>query len=435
MKKIIYVLLSAVVLSSCSNDEVVTPSAEFTVTIENVGSIKSNLESGVFNTPVGDVDPGPATAGKSYEFSFNAGKGHYLSFATMFVQSNDLFYAPSSMGLKLYDDMGNAITGDVTTEVLLWDAGTEVNMEPSIGSDQPPRQSGPNTGMMENGTVEVISSINDGFSYPMTASVIKAMLSHNGGTMFTLTIENISASSSLESPLAPGVYAVHNQGENPLFTTGMATTNGLEALAEDGDPSTLSANIADETGYWSPFAPGAYAIFSDGSMPIFTNGQADLGEGLEALAEDGDPSSLATSLMSRTGVSVSGAFNTPESASMPGPLLPDNSYSFTFTASEGDRLNLATMLVQSNDLFFAFDDTGVELYVSGTPISGDITASLKLWDVGTEVNEYPGAGNNQPLRQTGGNTGMDENGVVAEVNDNFNYPAINQMIKVTITTK
>ena len=25
-------------------------------------------------------------------FSFNAGKGHYLSFATMFVQSNDLFY-------------------------------------------------------------------------------------------------------------------------------------------------------------------------------------------------------------------------------------------------------------------------------------------------------------------------------------------------------
>jgi len=39
--------------------------------------------------------------------------------------------------------MGNPRTGDVTADVQLWDAGTEVNMEPGVGADQPPRQSAP----------------------------------------------------------------------------------------------------------------------------------------------------------------------------------------------------------------------------------------------------------------------------------------------------
>ena len=68
------------------------------------------------------------------------------------------------------------------------------------------------------------------------------------------------------------------------------------------------------------------------------------------------------------------------------------------------------------------------------PPSGDITDQLLLWDAGTEVNEYPGAGNNQPVRG-GGNSGETENGLVQVVNDGFVYPSVSDAIRVTIQQK
>ncbi len=413
-------------------EEPVKPSAGFTVKIENVSEPKAYFQTGVFNTPVGDSSPGPATPGKSYQFSFNAGKGHYLSFATMFVQSNDLFFAPADSGIKLFDDNGMPVTGDVTAQIYLWDAGTEVNQEPGVGPDQAPRQSGPDTGMAENGTIKMIADVMDGFNYPAVDQVIKATLTYDGDNSFTLKIENISGGNTLETPLAPGVWLVHdNTGK--LFEAGSMASTGLERIAEDGDPGMMNSNLAANAGYVSPFAPGVFVVAPAGSAPLFMQGQADAGLGLEALAEDGDPSGLATALSSMQGVVASGVFNTPDGASAAGPLMPGASYSFEFTASEGDNLNFATMLVQSNDLFFAFDDSGLPLFNQGQPVSGDMTMQVSLWDAGTEVNEFPGAGMNQPLRQAGANTGPDENGTVDKVNDNYTYPEVSAMIKVTIT--
>jgi hypothetical protein len=59
--------------------------------------------------------------GSAYEFSFTAEPGTRLSFATMFVQSNDLFYAPSSSGIPLLDSSGNPTSGDITDLVMLWE--------------------------------------------------------------------------------------------------------------------------------------------------------------------------------------------------------------------------------------------------------------------------------------------------------------------------
>ena len=126
--------------------------------------------SGVFNTPDGASQPGPLLAGNSYSFSFTASPGEYLSFASMFVQSNDLFYAPAGMGITLFEADGQPVTGAVTSQILLWDAGTEVNEMPGVGLNQAPRQSGPNVGLDENGTVRLV---NDGFSYPATSEVIE----------------------------------------------------------------------------------------------------------------------------------------------------------------------------------------------------------------------------------------------------------------------
>jgi hypothetical protein len=105
----------------------------------------------------------PATPGKSYRFSFEASPGHRLSFATMYVQSNDGFYAPPDSGLPLYSGT-TPVTGNVTSQISLWDAGTEVNQQPGSGPDQAPRQSGPNTGPSERANVDLINT-RDSFSY------------------------------------------------------------------------------------------------------------------------------------------------------------------------------------------------------------------------------------------------------------------------------
>jgi hypothetical protein len=109
---------------------------------------------GVFNTPVGASGPGPIGPGAAYEFSFMAKPGMHLSVVTMFGQSNDWFYAPSHRGVDLFKN-GKAVSGDITSEFMLYDAGTEKDEEPGIGPNQAPRQSAPNTGPAENGTVHL----------------------------------------------------------------------------------------------------------------------------------------------------------------------------------------------------------------------------------------------------------------------------------------
>ena len=108
---------------------------------------------GVFNTPAGMMGAGPIKPGGSYEFSFTATAGMKLSLTMMNGQSNDEFYAPDENGIALFDAKGNPVSGDVTAKFILWDAGTEVNQELGIGSDQGPRQKAINTGMDEHGVV------------------------------------------------------------------------------------------------------------------------------------------------------------------------------------------------------------------------------------------------------------------------------------------
>ncbi|WP_282053427.1 spondin domain-containing protein [Maribacter luteus] len=401
------IFLFSILLTSCNEDDDVQPisSKTFRVTIENVFEAKDYFANG----STGFIQPG-----LSESFSFNAGIGHYLSFATMFVQSNDLFYAPGENGIALYDANGNALTGDVTEMINLWDAGTEVNEAPGIGANQPPRQSGPNSGTTENGMVLDIVNVNDGFTYPAVEEVIKVTLAHDGGTMFTVTIENVSASASFTTPLAPGVWVINENGQTPLFSEGQASSTGLERIAEDGDNSMLDASLSSNSGFISPFAPGAYAINS----PIFIPGDPSSAK-LESLAEDGNPSGFAN------------VFTTPIGGNSPAPIFPGESFSYDFNAEEGDVLSFATMLGNSNDWFAGAN--GIELFTNGTAISGNITNLIRLYDAGTEIDQYAGAGSDQPARQNGANSGADENGVVETVtNPSSNVPTISDMVKVTI---
>ncbi len=451
MKNTFYVLFaflfSTALLVSCSDDDdnpsgPVKQTGTFTVTVQNAFTEYNYFSTGVFNTPVGGSSPAPAFPGETYSFEFSAAPGHKLSFATMLVQSNDLFYAPDENGIDLFDNAGNQITGDITSQIMLWDSGTEINEEPGLGGSQAPRQSGPNTGDADpNSNVRLAD---DEFNnLPAVSEVIKVTLSSLSATRFKVDIENVSTSStiptsdgnSVAAPIAPGVFVIHT-GSAPLFMSGTADSgNGLEDLAEDGSPVNLSVYLEANSGLVSPFAPGIYVVHTNDD-PVFTEGQADRGEGLEALAEDGDPSTLSQMLQGRTGIDIAGVFNTPSGGSGPGVIFPGQSYSFTFDAEEGQVLSFATMLVQSNDLFVGTGGMGIDLFDGGgNAISGDITSMLYLWDAGTEVNEEPGIGLNQAPRQSGPDTGASENGVVVKIqdaNDGFNYPAVSGMVSVTI---
>ena len=134
-----------------------------------VADVLGGINIGIFNKPVGSDMASPIFSGGAFEFEFSAMEGTKLDLATMYGQSNDLFYGPEK-AIDLFDANGNPLTGDVTDKFLLWDAGTEVNQAPGLGADQGPRQKGPNTGAAEDGVVHLVK---DGFSYPNTKDVLR----------------------------------------------------------------------------------------------------------------------------------------------------------------------------------------------------------------------------------------------------------------------
>jgi hypothetical protein len=423
-----------------SGSEAAAPSTKMTLRIENVGAAYDFLDSGAFTTAVGASKPGPIGPDGVFEFRFSAARTSRLSFATMFAQSNDLFYAPDENGIPLYDQSGNPTVGNVTAYVRLWNAGTERDEEPGLGPTQAPRQAAPNTGEIDP-LRKVRPATNDFGNLPPVSDVLLATLSHEAGT-FTLRIQNCSTASTLRTsdgrtqavPLSPGVYVVHEK-PSPLFQSGVPDRGeGLEGIAEDGVPDALAKSLAARTGVTVPLSPGVFAVHRDGE-PIFTVGAPDRGLGLEAIAEDGMPAKLGASLGSMNLV-AHGVFDTALGAPRPGPATPGQTFEVTFRASAGDRLSFATMFAESNDLFFAPPPEGLALFVAnGQPRWGDVTESVRLWDAGTERNEQPGLGPNQAPRQPAPNTGPAEAGSVRAAESRtgvYVYPEASAIVRVTL---
>ncbi len=109
---------------------------------------------------------------------------------------------------------------------------------------------------------------------------------------------------------------------------------------------------------------------------------------------------------------------------------PGATTSFTFHAAKGQRLMLASMYAYSNDLFFAPENPGIQLFDdSGVPYTGVIANAVKLWDNGTRVNVQPGPDISHP--------GVAEAGVVTEVNgtdtEGHSYLPASNLFQVSLT--
>lgn len=396
--------LASTALVSCSdNDEKDMPQpVSSVISFENVLKPKEFVESGAFVGMGGaGVDAPVVLPGSSISFKFHAGKGQALMFATMYGASKDWFFAPENPGLKLYNDNGAAITGDVSSQIKLWDNGTKNNMTGG-------KESGNN--IME---VEGVSA----------SQLMKLELDYTASSSeFTLTITNTSGGSANETPFSPGVWAVSNVfggkllNEMPFYKKGAMSNTEITAIAESGDNSFLSAKISANTGIITGISPAIVVIYTGDTNPIYEAGKKDAGMGLSNLAQTGDGSVLKASLEKMPNVKkVYIAGNAP--------IAPGEKAEVMFESVEGDHIAYATMFGYSNDWFYAND----AMIPAG--FKGDITAKTALFDDGTAVSQYPGAGNAQGLF-TGKPEKEEKN--IMKVDDMFPVPAINMVLKVVI---
>lgn len=408
MKKIVFTtmsLLAAIGFVSCSDDDDnSTPPPQETTSFRITLTNKiNNLSTKVFNTPEGATAPGPlVNTGDQYKVSFYATPGSKLSFVSMLANSNDWFFAPDGSGVALFNENGSPITGSITSQLSLWDAGTEEE-DPTTIATEP---DGAVLGDPDDDTsVRVLPNV--------VSNYFNAELTHDG-TKFTLSITRTDT-----GIVTPGLLLVHTQ-DNPFFTAGFPDRGvGLKLLAEAGMPSELY-NWYNEVGTsgaplrlassHTPFAPGVAYTFRD-QDPFFTQGSPVIeNSGLESLSEDGD---IAQTLTFFNENNINGVANEET-----GIILPGGTLTFNIEATPGDKLGFATMFVQSNDWFLAFNNDGVALFnEDGTPKSGsDYSVEAYLFDAGTEIDEPVGTGASQAPRQGSANIGApDSNPLVRRV--------------------
>ncbi len=197
-------------------------------------------------------------------------------------------------------------------------------------------------------------------------------------------------------------------------------------------PQTVATDRANGT---VPLSPPTYAVFT-GDDPMFTPGEkANLGTA--RIAEDGFPTEMLSILASAGNVNFSAAAESPGGPDNGPALFAGESVTFSISAVPGNKFQFETMFVQSNDWFYAFTGGGLELFNGNTPISGDQTSRLAVYDAGTEQDTAPGTGPDQkPVQDPmATNVGPDEDVAVALASSRhaFTIPANNAVIKVTIT--
>ncbi len=395
------------------------------ISIENVLDGKPLVESGTF---MGSGTPPVIFPGEQVSFSFYAGSGQHLSFATMYGWSNDLFFAPENPGIQLYQNDRTPIEGDISSQVKLWDNGTRENQPPGIEVEHP--------GVPENPlkAVQIVDGMDDyDNTYPAASEMMKLNLKYEGQSKFTLTIMNNSDQTTNVTPFSPGVWAIsHVAGGNPLLPDPIVkeySTEGLTNIAEAGNITVMHEYLNEYTGVFTPLSPILVVVYQGNENPFYEVGELDRGEGLLEIAQLGNAEFLAENL--RNYPNVENVYILGETST--GVLLPrvgDNPggrVTQELEVTGGSKIAIATMYGFSNDWFFA--TSGQDLNALR---KGDVSATLRLFDNGTAVDEFPGAGVSQAA--LGGTPILEEKAIYEVTNPNefTTLPPIQEIIRVTL---
>ncbi len=436
MKKTILsaALLAILGLTSCTPDSEegviemgpeIVEKTTFRVTIKNAMNYLN----------VKKIGEGPlTTTGSTFEVNFKATKGTYLSFANMFAQSNDWFFGTQTQGIKLWDG-DTPKTGDISSYVKVFDAGSEE--DEAFLTDFPntiytaPRQAAPNSGPADDNNLVRDTGRN-------ILNYMSAYLSYDASNKyFTLKITKANRE-ALHNPgfVTPGILVVHTQ-DNALYEVGAPLkANGFESLAEDGSPAAIYNWFTEKgstgaplrlSSSWSVLSPGVAYVHNGEQSPLFTNGSAiTTANGLEELAEDGDPSITYDYLNAMENVTA--VRNST-------PAAPGEALTFEIEAAPGQRLNFATMFISSNDWFISNNQAGIELFNEDGSVKSEFNINKNyLYDSGTEEDQSVGFGNGQPMNGNASVSDDADNTVrrVKQLNDvQFGKGVINSAAGVT----
>jgi hypothetical protein len=398
-------------------------SREFVVTIENHAPRISLYEVGSFpptelQAPSELLEPGESTS-----FEIAAGPEARLQLMMMFSQSNDAFLAFEPGGISLWGPDGTIVEGDRTDELVLWDAGTELNEVPGAGAFQAPRQASAGAGVDEHAFITRIVDGHGGgakgpggHEFPAIEDFVRLELEDLGDWHLEVKITNVSAEDLLEVPdgepvpalLSPGIYLVYEEGMQ-IFSEGEAAFHALEVLAEDGEASLVRGELEDVQGVSSELSSVVWALHG-GELELYRVGQR-ASASLEMLAEDGFALELVREL-SLDPTLVEYGLAGPESSWSFGP---GEQVELRVRARPGDYLSFAMADLAGNDSFVGAGERGIPMFVDGQPNLGDHVEALQLLDAGTELDEAPGRGPNQAPYQPGLGGGMSEDGFVHEL--------------------
>ncbi|RYZ72278.1 MAG: hypothetical protein EOP09_03440 [Proteobacteria bacterium] len=186
------------------------------------------IRVGSFEVPENETTAGPAFPGHAYSFEVELKAGERLSFATMYGVSNDWFFS-TTRGISAQDLKYN----QALSKVGIFDAGTEVDQNPSNAPDTAGNQTAPNTGL-----ADPVAYARGLSSFPsfQASNFIKVESRQIARDRYLVRLFVLAQS---PTGLSPGVFWVTN-AVNPahlVFLSGspIDPATGLERIAEDGN--------------------------------------------------------------------------------------------------------------------------------------------------------------------------------------------------------
>ena len=332
------------------SNEDVSPGLEVLAEDGDPANLASEFaQPGRLQTTVGNTPIFPGSEHEAFIEVVDASAYRYLSFASMMLPSNDVFFGNEVQdAYELFDAEGE-FGGPVTIQITegdLYDAGTEENNV--MGLPFVPAADGTTA----TDTTDGATSLTDGLA-PYVDAV-------------TAPGTTIAAALAADEPVAT------------------ITIDLVEQVVEE-QVHVRVENLQEEDGF---FFTEVWAGLHNGvDFDLFNPGEAP-SAGLEALAEDGNPAVLQ------------GEFDAPgrlQTQVGPTPIAPGSTHESSIeviNASAYQYLSFASMMLPSNDAFFGndapdayqlFDDAGE--FVG--PVTIDVTAA-DLYDAGTEENDVMG---------------------------------------------
>lgn len=220
----------------------------------------------------------------------------------------------------------------------------------------------------------------------------------------------------------------------------VATVASVVTTASTAQALTLKVEVESLAPDGGVALTPVWVGFHDGSFDVYNGGQASP-EGLERIAEDGNPMVISADFLANrtyvqggvSGVFASSQMGTRVDGAVGGAPITAGTMAMSTLEVTPDVSNLyfsyTSMILPSNDYFLANGDPlahSLSTLFSGadTSISFEIGLPGSFRDAGTEVNDFnTSAGNGLfpglPGGQTGPNQGADENGVITSVTDSF----------------